>query len=182
MLIAENRSVRSTLLSKPAVETTSGDIRCATAPSVPLIARDSFVAETASKLEQLQATVRLMSRDLARMAETVGELQQAADQDRRWHKFLQSEQRGKEAKADELVRSCRDLKGRLDRITSQTGGGFHAYNSFEAVSRKLGELEAFREEARRFERSLRLKATMLCAAIGASALVIVLANALTSRF
>ena len=79
---------------------------------------------------------------------------------------------------EELLRGCRDLKARFDRIEARTGGDFHAYNSFEAVSRKIAELETFRDEARRIERTLTLKAWLLCAAIGAAALVIVLANAM----
>jgi hypothetical protein len=46
------------------------------------------------------------------------------------------------------------------------------------VSRKFAELETFRDEARRIERTLTLKTWLLCGAIGAAALVIVLANAL----
>jgi len=144
-------------LSKAAADRTTPEIRYDIAPSVQLIARDSFVAETASKIEQLQAT---------------------AEQDLRWQTFQKGEKRSKEAKLEELVRSCRDLKARFDRIEARSGGDFHAYNSFEAVSRKISELETFRDEARRIERTLTLKAWLLCAAVGAAALVIVLANAM----
>jgi len=85
---------------------------------------------------------------------------------------------GVEAALEELVRGYRDLKARLDRIESRTSGDFHAYNSFEAVSRKLAEFETLRDDARRMERTLTLKAWLLVAAVGASALVIVIANAL----
>ena len=36
-----------------------------------------------------------------------------------------------------MVRGFRDLKARLDRMEARSGGDYHAYNSFEAVSRKL---------------------------------------------
>ncbi len=178
MLRVAERRGRSPLLSKAAIDKTTPEIRYDIAPSVPLIARDSYVAETASKIEQLQATIRLMSRDLGQLAGKVAELQQTAEQDQRWQTFQKTEKRSKEAKLEELLRSCRDLKGRLDRMEARSSGDFHAYNSFESVSRKLAELENFREEARRIERTLTLKAWMLSAAIGAAALVIVLANAL----
>ena len=39
---------------------------------------------------------------------------------------------------------------RLDRMEARSGGDYHAYNSFEAVSRKLGEIErSTNERARR---------------------------------
>lgn len=178
MLRVEDRRGRPPLLSKRAIDKTAPDIRYDIAPSVPLIARDSFVAETAGKIEQLHATVRLMSRDLGQLAGKVGDLEQASNQEHRWQAFQQGEKRSKEAKLDELLRGGRDLKARLDRMEARSDGNYHAYNSFEAVSRKLSELETFRDEARRIERTLTLKAWMLCAAVGAAALVIVLASAL----
>lgn len=177
MLRVEDRGGRPPLLSK-AAEKPAADIRFEAAPSVQLIARDSYVAETASKIEQMQATLRLVARDMGQLAAKVGELQQAAEQDQRWHAFQQNEKRSRETKLDELLRGCRDLKARLDRIEARSGGDFHAYNSFEAVSRKLAEFEDFRQEAQRIERTLTVKAAILCAAVGAAALVIVLANAL----
>jgi hypothetical protein len=175
VLRVDERRSRSTHFN---IDKSTPEIRYDIAPSVPLIARDSFVAETASKMEQLQATMRLMSRDVTQLATKVGELHDAAEQDQRWQTFQRGEKRGKEAKLDELLRGSRDLKARLDRIESCSKGNFHAYNSFEAVSRKFAELETFRDEARRIERTLTLKTWLLCGAIGAAALVIVLANAL----
>ena len=178
MLRVEDGRSRPTLLSKAAIEKSGPDIRFEVAPSVPLIARDSFVAETAGKIEQLQATLRLMSRDLSQVAGKVAHLESSSEQEQRWQTFQTSEKRSKEMKLDELVRGYRDLKARLDRIEARTGGDFHAYNSFETVSRKLAELETFRSDAKRMERTLTLKAWLLTMAVGASALVIVLANAL----
>ena len=170
----------SLLLSKAIFDRSTPEIRYEAAPSVPLIARDSYVAETASKIEQLQAAMRLMSRDLAQIAGAVADLQQTAEQDKRWQTFQLGEKRSREAKLDELLRGCRDLKARLDRIESCSKGDFHAYNSFEAVSRKLAELEAFPDAAQRIERSLRLRSWVLCATIAAGAAVIMLANVLAT--
>ncbi len=68
MLRVDDRRAPPSLLSKSAIEPTPPEIRYGISASVPLIARDSFVAETAGKLEQLQATVRLLSRDLGQLA------------------------------------------------------------------------------------------------------------------
>lgn len=180
MLRVEDGRSRPALLSKPAIERTGPDIRFDIAPSVPLIARDSFVTETANKIEQLQATMRLMVRDLGDVAGKVADLQTFAEQERRLQTFQKGDKRFKEARLEELVRGCRDLKARLDRIEARTGGDFHAYNNFEAVSRKLADFESLREDAKSMRRTLTLKAWLLSAAVGASALVIVIANALAS--
>lgn len=178
MLRVEDGRSRPALLSKPAIDRTGPEIRFENAPSVPLIARDSYVAETANKIEQLQATLRLMSRDLGDMASKVADLQAFADQERRLQTFQKGDRRWKDARQDELVRGYRDLKARLDRIEARSSGDFHAYNSFESVSRKLAELETFRDEAKGLERTLKFKAWLLCAAVGAAAIILVMATAL----
>lgn len=180
LMRVEDGHARPKLLSKAAVEKTAPDIRLDLTTSVPLIARDSFVAETANRIEQLNATVRLMSRDLGHIAGKVADLEAIADQERRLQAFQKGDRRSKDVKLDELLRGCRDLKARLDRIEGRSSGDFHAYNSFEAVSRKLGELENFREEAKSLERTLQLKAWLLCAAVGASAVILVAATALAT--
>ena len=178
MLRVEERRGRPSLLSKAAADRIAPEVRFDIAPSVPLIARDSFVAETAGKIEQLQATVRLMSRDLGQLASKVAHLQEASEQDQRWQAFQQNEKRSKQSKLDELLRGCRDLKSRLDKVEQCTGGDYHAYNSFEAVSRKLAELETFRDESRRIERSMMMRAWLLFGAVSVTAIVVVLANVL----
>jgi hypothetical protein len=178
VLRVEERRGRPSLLSKAAADRIAPEVRYDIAPSVPLIARDSFVAETAGKIEQLQATVRLMSRDLGQLASKVTQLQEASEQDQRWQAFQHNEKRSKQSKLDELLRGCRDLKSRLDKIEQSTGGDYHAYNSFEAVSRKLAELETFRDESRRIERSMMMRAWVLFGAVSVTAIVVVLANVL----
>jgi hypothetical protein len=178
VLRVEERRNRPSLLSKAAADRIAPEIRYDIAPSVPLIARDSFVAETAGKIEQLQATVRLMSRDLGQLASKVAQLQDASEQDQRWQAFQQNEKRSKQSKLDELLRGCRDLKSRLDKIEQSAGGDYHAYNSFEAVSRKLAELETFRDESRRLERSMMMRAWVLFAAVSVTSIAVVLANVL----
>ena len=55
--------------------------------------RDSFVADTALKLEQLQATVRLLTRDVGQLAGKVAELQEAGAQESRAYLYQQNEKR-----------------------------------------------------------------------------------------
>jgi hypothetical protein len=119
-------------------------------PPVSTSERDGFIAETAVKFDQLQAGHRILAREVSELAAKVAEIHETAGQDHRLHAFQQNEQRAKESKLEEVARICRDLKGRLDRIEAHATGDYHAYNSFEAVSRKLGELERPRRTARRW--------------------------------
>ncbi len=181
MLRVEDRTSRAPLFSKnlkPVDKATTPEIRYDVAPSVQLIARDSFVAETSNKIEQLQASIRLMSRDLSHLANSVTDLQQNAAQEHRWQNFDAAEKRNRQDKLEEALRNCRELKARIDRIEARGNGNYHAYTSFEAVSRKLTELEDYKEEAHRVERSLTLRAWLLCGSMGLAAMVLVLANAI----
>lgn len=146
------------------------------APSVPLIARDAYVAETASQIEALQASLRLLNRDVGRITDKMGEIERTADQDHRWLAFERSEKKAKQVKLDDVVRTCRELKARLDRIEANNRGNYHAYHSFEAVSRKLGELDDFRTEAKRFERTVIWRARLLCGLVTASFLIVLLSG------
>jgi Mg2+ and Co2+ transporter CorA len=145
-------------------------------PSVPLIARDAFVVETATKIDQLQATIRLLARDVDALASKVSELEHGANQDQRWFAFQQGEKRIREAKLDEMLRRFRNLKARLDKMDARSNGDYHAYNSFEAVSRKIAELEHFKDEARRVERNVTFRAWLFCGALAASAVILVMSN------
>lgn len=169
------------LLSKAVIERSSPEIRYDVAPSVPLIARDSFVADTAVKMEQMHATLRLLSRDMSQLAGAVADLQKATEDERHYRNFRMGEQRSRESKLDEVLRKCRDLKARLDRIEyTSPRGDYHAYTSFEAISRKLAEFDTFRAYAQRIERSLNARAWLLCAIIAAGAGVLVVAARLAS--
>ncbi len=148
----------------------------AAGPHVPLIARDPFVVETATKIDQLQATIRLLARDVDALAGKVSELEHGANRDQRWFAFQQGEKRVREAKLDEMLRRCRDLKTRLDKMDARSDGNYHAYNSFEAVSRKIAELEHFKDEAERVERRVTFRAWLFCGALAASAVILGVAN------
>ena len=104
-------------------------------------------AQTASKVDQLQASVRTLARSFEALTAKVADLQEVCTLEDRWHAFHQSENRTRDGKLEEALRSQRDLKARLDRIEARSGGDYYGYNSFEAVSRKLSELERLMIEA-----------------------------------
>ncbi len=173
-------AVTPQLLSKSVAERSKPELRLDNAPSVQLISRDNYVAETATKLEQMQASIRLLARDLSDLSSRVGALQDTANQDHRWHAFQESERRARESRFDEILRSCRDLKSRLDRIEPRSGGDFHVYNNFEAVSRKLDELEKSRDTVRRAERKVTMRAWLFCTAMVLTASIIVASHVLAA--
>jgi len=119
-------------------------------PPISTSEREGFIAETAVKLDQLQASHRVLAREVAGLVSRVTKIEEVAGQDHRLHAFQQSHQRAKEDSINDVARVCRDLKARLDRIEARSDGDYHAYNSFDAVSRKLGELERPRRAARRW--------------------------------
>ncbi len=160
------------LLAKAPSEKPGGLPRHDAAPAVSLVARDSFVAETALKIEQLQATLRLLTRDVSQLAGKVAELQEAATQENRWYAFEQNDKRSRDGKLAEMVRSFRDLKARLDRMEARSSGDYHAYNSFEAVSRKIAEIERARDGTKDSKRGDTLRACLLAGAMLAAAAII----------
>jgi hypothetical protein len=117
-------------------------------------------SETTSRLERLEARMRLLSRDLGEVSSTVDDVKAVAAQEHRWHAYVHGEKRSKDIKHDELLRTCRDLKSRLDKIESPGRGDYHAYSSFEAVSRKISELERATAEAQRVARNASLWARL----------------------
>jgi hypothetical protein len=146
------------------------------APAVPLIARDSFVVETATKIDQLEGTVQLLVRDVNALVAKVAGLQDASDVEHRLYSFQQNAKRAREAKLDEMLRRCHELKARLDRMDARSDGNYHAYTSFEAVSRKLAEFETFRDEAQRVERNVTWRTWLFCSALVLAASIIVASN------
>lgn len=167
-----------TLLPRVHLERTNSAPPLKPGATVPIIAHGSF-SDTSGKIEQMQATIRLLTRDVDQLADKVAELQGTAEQDKRWHTFQQSERRAREAKLDEMLHRWRDLKGRLDKMNARSGGDYHAFNSFEAVSRKIAEFEHFRDEAKRVERTVTMRAWLFCGAIAFSATIIAIANVMS---
>ena len=84
---------------------------------------------------------------------------------------------GREYKLDELVRWVKDLKTRLDVIEGSraTFGGL-TYKSFEAIDKKLAELNAFQLRVRAHENETWLNALFFFGGI------FLLATTLIARF
>jgi len=131
--------------------------------------RDSFIAESAIKIDQLQATSRRLMSDVGELVVKVAALQEACALEDRWYGFHQAEKRLGESKLDEMARCYRDLKVRLDKIEARSGGNYHAYKNFEDVSRKLGEFEHWREEAKQIGRKAAFRAWLFCGTLLAAA-------------
>ncbi len=123
-------------------------------------------AQTASKVDQLQASVRTLTRSFEALTAKVADLQEVCTLEDRWHAFHQSENRTRDGMLEEALRSQRDLKARLDRIEARSGGDYYGYNSFEAVSRKLSELERLMIEASKRQFKPLLLSAILILGIG----------------
>jgi hypothetical protein len=142
--------------------------------------RDSFIAETAIKIDQLQQTNRQLVSDVEELVVKVAALQEACALEDRWYGFHQAEKRVGESKLDEMARCSRNLKARLDKIEVRAGGNYHAYNCFAEVSRKLGELEHSSEEAKRIGRKAVFRAWLLCGTLLTAATIVGLSIVLSS--
>lgn len=143
----------------------------------PWAARDSFIAETSIKLDRLQAKLDRMYSEGESVKQHVTELMEGAHQLNRLRAFEESLRNGREYKLDELVRSVKDLKTRLDGIEGgrATFGGL-TYKSFEAVDKKLAELNAFQLRVRTHEKTMRLNAVLFFGGL------FLLATTLIARF
>jgi hypothetical protein len=132
----------------------------------------SFIAEMAIKIDRLQESDRLLVSDVAELVVKVAALQEACALEDRWYGFHQAEKRVGESKLGEMVRHYRDLKVRLDKVEARPGGNYHAYRTFEEVSRKLGELERSSEEAKQIGRKAVFRAWLFCGTLLAAAAIV----------
>jgi hypothetical protein len=143
----------------------------------PWAARDNFIAETAIKLDRLQAKLDRMYSEGEIVKQHVTELMESAHQLDRLQAFEESLRNGREYKLDDLVRSVKDLKTRLDVIEgSRTTYGGLTYKSFDAVDKKLAELNAFQLRVRAYEKIVRINAVFFMGG------VLLLATTLIVRF
>jgi hypothetical protein len=139
--------------------------RLNSAPAVQLIARDSFVADMAIKLDQLQLEIKALGREFELSRAKVAELRDDTERSYRFSSFQDSQQRTNAAKMDDILRRCNDLKLRLDSIDGKSGGDYHAYNSFQQVSVRLTQLSSLQREFRDVERKLKLSAGLFCGSV-----------------
>jgi chromosome segregation ATPase len=132
----------------------------------PWAARDSFVAETAIKLDRLQAKIERLEHQGELVKHHVAELVDNAHQANRLQTFEESLRNAREYKIDELLRSAKDAKARLDQIEgSRAVFNNLTYKSFEAVDKKLGELHAFQTRLKKLESNIKLCAALFCGSL-----------------
>jgi hypothetical protein len=128
----------------------------------PWLARDGFVAETAIKMDRLQAKIDRLEHQGELVRHHMAELLDSAQQTNRFQAFEESLRNSREYKIDEMLRAVKDLKARLDLIEgTRTISNHLTYKTFESVDRKLLELGAFQARMAKLERGVAIKAVAL---------------------
>lgn len=109
--------------------------------AMPRGGRDGFIAETAIRIDRLEAAAARLERDMEHARAGLLALLESAEQTKRLHTFEESLRNSREYKIDEFVRTSRDLKSRLDRLEGERSTfGALSYCTFEAVNKRLQEL------------------------------------------
>lgn len=132
--------------------------------ALPRGGRDGFIAETAIRLDRLETSTARLQQDMDNARAALVALLESAEQTKRLRQFEESLRNSREYKIDEMVRTSRDLKGRLDRIEGEraTFAALH-YNSFETVSRRLQKLGRLEEAVAQSKAEVRRASGMLYA-------------------
>ena len=150
-------TIRSSAIQRYLFEGQAFD-RAANGAAVQLIARDTFVAETAVKLDQLALEMKNLARELQLVKSDMAELRDEASRSYRFSEFLDREHKTRSVKVEDLARRFDYLKSRFDAIDGNSKGDYHAFQTFEAVSRRLTELGSLEREFR--DVSFKLKASV----------------------
>jgi hypothetical protein len=132
----------------------------------PWVARDGFVADTAVRLDRLQAKIERLEHQGELVKHHMAELMDNAHQASRLQTFEESLRNSREYKIDDLLRCVKDVKGRLDQIEGgrATFNGL-TYRSFESIDKKLGELHLFQSRLETLQRSVKLAAALFCGSL-----------------
>ncbi len=132
----------------------------------PWVARDGFVADTAVRLDRLQAKLERLEHQGELVKHHMAELMDNAHQANRLQAFEESLRNSREYKIDDLLRCVKDVKGRLDQIEGgrATFNGL-TYKSFEAIDKKLIELHIFQSRVETVQRSVKLAAALFCGSV-----------------
>lgn len=140
----------------------------------PWAARDGFVADTAIRLDRLQAKIERLEHQGELVKHHMTELIDNAHHANRLQAFEESLRNSREYKLDDLVRSIKDVKSRLDQIE----GGRSVFNgltykSFEAIDKKLAELHVFQSRLETMQRSVKAMAALFCGSVAMAAVTVV---------
>lgn len=152
--------------------------RVAVVAQGPWLGRDGFVAETAVQFDRVQASIARLERELEKSRQLIAEMAEEAGRTRRFQSFEDTLKNSRDYKLGDLQRGLRDLKVRLDAIEGErsTFAGL-TYKSFEAIDKKLTELNAMQGLVARAETSVR-RSTMLFIAVAAIAFAAIAAHIL----
>jgi hypothetical protein len=150
--------------------------RVAVVAQGPWLGRDGFVAETAVQFDRVQASIARLERELEKSRQLIAEMAEEAGRTRRFQSFEDTLKNSRDYKLGDLQRGLRDLKVRLDAIEGErsTFAGL-TYKSFEAIDKKLTELNAMQGLVARAETSVR-RSTMLLIAVAAFAFAAIAAH------
>ncbi|MGQ0673323.1 MAG: hypothetical protein ACT4N2_10670 [Hyphomicrobium sp.] len=112
-----------------------------TVTSLPRGGRDGFIADTAVRIDHLEASVARLIQDSEHARAALLSLLDHAEQTKRLRTFEESLRNAREYKIDEFVRTARELKGRVDHIEGdRTAYAALPHPTFEAVNKRLHEL------------------------------------------
>jgi hypothetical protein len=152
--------------------------RVAVVAQGPWLGRDGFVAETAVQFDRVQASIARLERELEKSRQLIAEMAEEAGRTRRFQSFEDTLKNSRDYKLGDLQRGLRDLKVRLDAIEGErsTFAGL-TYKSFEAIDKKLTELNAMQGLVARAETSVR-RSTVLFVAVAAIAFAAIAAHIL----
>ena len=139
--------------------------RASPGPAVQLIARDTFVAETSIKLEEVVTEVKALGRELQLVKGDISELRDEAARSQRFSEFIDREYKSRASKLDELSRRFDYLKSRFDAIDGNSKGDYQAFRDFESVSRRLTELGAVERSFRDVSKRLKISAALFLASV-----------------
>lgn len=122
----------------------------------PWTTRDGYVAETSIKLDRLQAKIDRLEHINDALKQDVAALVEKAQQASRFRAFEENLRNAREYKLDELVRSVRDVKARLEQLEGpRTKFAGLTYRSFDAVDKKLIELHDLQTKLESFARFMK---------------------------
>ena len=106
----------------------------------PWNARDSFVAETAIKIERLHSKLERLEKQNDQLKSHVSDLLDNARQASRFQSFAESLRNARELKLENLQRSMKELKSRIEMVEGPLGSDT-PLRSFDTVSCALTKLE-----------------------------------------
>lgn len=119
----------------------------------PWTTRDGYVAETSIKLDRLQAKLDRLEHQNDGMKQDVAVLVEKAQQASRFQAFEENLRNSREYKLDELVRSVRDLRARIEQLEGpRTKFAGLTYRSLDVVDKKLNDLNALQMKLESLER------------------------------